>query len=231
METKNDLPENWGVKNDGSDLFKDKVFGYINSKLGVYYCGDVVEYYYGIVDSRPYCAHTLPDIVKLLTIDQFINLTTPTAKKEYKFKVGDRVLVVEVNGKLAKFSATTANGKYGVIDNLPNINSNNYKVQLDGYNFNYFIPEECMTLQFSTTIEPEKPKLEVAGSPIYTTPATTGTSIDFSYVHDIYFGDLLLQKLQQRNYQNKLPTFLRNNIKTNHLKIKINYEHKIKITV
>jgi hypothetical protein len=220
METKNNLPKNWVVQNDGSDLFKDKVLGYINSKLGVYYCGDVVEYYYGIIDSRPYCTHTLPDIVKLLTIDQFISLSTTIAKKEYKFRVGDRVLVGEANGKLAEFCATTVNGKYGIVEATPSYVFGNYNVKMEENGYNYFTPEECMILQSSIMVEPEKAKLEVAGSLTYTTLATTDTGIDFSAVNTHYFGDI-----------NKLPTFLRNEIKTNHLKIKINYEHKIKITV
>lgn len=78
------LPPIWCVKNDGSQLFKDTVIKYLNSKHEFRVSGDnmnlkgTVDCYYGIdgdgrrcVDNSSYCFNH-----KILTLCEFIDLTT-----------------------------------------------------------------------------------------------------------------------------------------------------------
>lgn len=70
----NKLPENWAVKNDGSQLFKDTVLKYLKDQYDLNWNGTDKEAFYGIKNKSGFCG-LLADTnnITLLTIGQFID--------------------------------------------------------------------------------------------------------------------------------------------------------------
>lgn len=83
----NNLPKSWCVKNDDSQLFKDTVLKYIETKYNEPLLGS--DPFYGEYDNDWACSHS--SFGKLLTIQEFINLTQPSPK------TGDTVWVRDNN--------------------------------------------------------------------------------------------------------------------------------------
>ncbi len=82
----NNLPSCWQVQNDGSQLFKDTVVKYLNSKISILadriYSENVIKgWYYGYNDGvfvYDTSNSQFPFEVKTLTLQEFIYLTTNT---------------------------------------------------------------------------------------------------------------------------------------------------------
>lgn len=82
----NRLPENWSVKNDQSDIFKNTVVKYINEITGLYWAGEMIDRYYGMEGGQQFYNPTNPSGCKVLTIDEFIRLTSePKEISTFKF--------------------------------------------------------------------------------------------------------------------------------------------------
>ena len=75
MKKENRLPEEWCVKNDGSQRFKDTVVKWLNENYDVKHTGSYDGYYYG----SKYFSEGPNDTI--LTIDQFVELTTRTKEE------------------------------------------------------------------------------------------------------------------------------------------------------
>lgn len=81
------LPEKWCVLNNNSKLFKDYVLKYIQENDKHNYCwrGDDINRFYGY-DGYEFDTYTEDEIkeFKVLTIEQFINLTTNKTNQEHE---------------------------------------------------------------------------------------------------------------------------------------------------
>ena len=91
---KNNLPESWCVKNDGSQLFKDTVIKYIKKTYNMGLMGNNLGYYYGCsFEKRAYVDSNEHTFETQFTLQEFINLTT-----EWEPKYGERVIIGAVDG-------------------------------------------------------------------------------------------------------------------------------------
>ena len=118
MKKENRLPEFWCVYNDDSQLYKDHVIKYLNDTYDVSLNGRARHYGY---DGRCDFWHDIEGFSNnptLLTLEQFIEMTT-----EPEFKWGDKVLVRDVDGEEWKQMVYVAinpklDFKYIVVDSL-----------------------------------------------------------------------------------------------------------------
>lgn len=76
---KDNLPKFWAVLNDGSDLFKETVIKFINDHSDSQFEGSSLNCYYGYSRVTGYddCVNA-SNFEKVLTIEEFIQLTKPT---------------------------------------------------------------------------------------------------------------------------------------------------------
>jgi len=77
-----ELPKQWVVWNDGSQLFKDTVVHYLNTHYSAEFKGWVKDSWYGVIANQKYQADILVSNPVKLTIQQFIKLTTKNMKTE-----------------------------------------------------------------------------------------------------------------------------------------------------
>lgn len=102
---KNNLPDNWLVLNDGSQLFKDTVIVYINkhkNSCGLY-IGDVTNYYYGIMENELQIAVILNTNANRLSLQKFIELTpSPKHKPEPTLAINKSFKLTEIKKLLEK---------------------------------------------------------------------------------------------------------------------------------
>jgi hypothetical protein len=92
---KNALPKYWAVENDGSQLFKDTVIKYLNETYKQGYDGVSPVYYGydGVIKcfNGTFCEISIADLsddTQVLTLNQFIQMTTET-----EFKTGELIEV------------------------------------------------------------------------------------------------------------------------------------------
>jgi hypothetical protein len=95
MKNKNRLPKNWVVKNDESVRFVSTVLSYMNEndkRPGIWLAK--TQGYFGFVDGwvSAFSPKWLSE-VRVLTIDEFVSLTST----EPEFKYGDRVMVSDIH--------------------------------------------------------------------------------------------------------------------------------------
>ena len=84
MKELTELPKSWAVKCDGSQLFKDTVIKYLDNNSGGHFKGQK-DAYYGITfqDKVDWYFHGIDQYFDtILTLDQFIKLTTKNMKTE-----------------------------------------------------------------------------------------------------------------------------------------------------
>lgn len=75
------LPKSWAVKNDGSQKFKDTVIKYLNENHNSTYDGICFNSYYGLKNNGDWiCNDSSNHYATILTLEEFINLTTPNMK-------------------------------------------------------------------------------------------------------------------------------------------------------
>lgn len=90
MKKKNNLPESWCVKNDGSQLFKDTVIVYINNRYHRTLDGFSKMYYGYSVKHNTCIDDSSSRFENLLTLSEFIELSKEVEDWEPKF--GEEVL-------------------------------------------------------------------------------------------------------------------------------------------
>lgn len=77
-----ELPKQWVVWNDGSQLFKDTVVHYLNTHYSAEFKGWVKDSWYGVIANQKYQADILVSNPVKITIQEFIKLTTKNMKTE-----------------------------------------------------------------------------------------------------------------------------------------------------
>lgn len=83
MKELTELPKSWCVLNDGSQLFKDTVVKYINITKYNDFNGQQINWYYGIDKKNDcLCSSSASTFDTVLTLDQFIKLTTKNMKTQ-----------------------------------------------------------------------------------------------------------------------------------------------------
>lgn len=93
------LPESWAVKDDGSQLFEEKVFPALNS-IGPYksWSRKGTGRYYGVGKNDLVCyAGTIDPYDKELTITEFLALTESDQQEQWMPVRGERILVSDYN--------------------------------------------------------------------------------------------------------------------------------------
>ena len=89
QETMKQLPEKWSVKNDGSQLFKDRVISYLKKQYNDTYQGDSQNAYYGYNGKYTFASNT-DESTTVLTLTEFINITEMKEKKILGWKLKDQ---------------------------------------------------------------------------------------------------------------------------------------------
>lgn len=100
MKNKNNLPESWCVKNDGSQLFKDTVIKYIQNKYGSILDGSSLMYYGYSVKYDTCIDDSSSKFENVLTLSEFIELSKEI--KEWEPKFGEKVIAYDKDGRSFK---------------------------------------------------------------------------------------------------------------------------------
>lgn len=206
------LPEYWAVKNDGSKEFREFVIGYVANQ---YKWRDWFVPYNHYIAGSVRAARVLesqPSGATLLTIRQFLE----KIDKPLPLTMGDLTDENNPSRKTYKFAVGDLVLVTEVDDLLRRVWASSCQNKIGMIKYSPLF-SDSYEVKFDDDIysyQIPEACLTLQGSTFI------DRKIDFSDVNAYYFGNT-----------NPLPSFAKEEIKTNQIKIKINYEHKIKITV